>query len=129
MGPLQIRTRPLKVAELLDLAQSSDEPEVRVEKIFDWFFERAMSTVRLTLGAAGAALLGLVAAYLQRGADLSAAGALVTAAVTGLSAAVLVAIGLRRAQKLNGLHREYVSALKLLAAFRRLRQSSTKSGP
>jgi formate dehydrogenase maturation protein FdhE len=58
--------KALHVGDVLDLASAqSADAEDRLEKLFEWDFERTMTTVRLLFAAAGSLLVALFAALFK----------------------------------------------------------------
>ncbi len=105
--------KTLHVGDVLDLAAAqSAEAEDRLEKLFEWDFERTMTTVRLLFAAAGSLLVALFAALFKEKAVIETWH---VAAIGGSSGvfALVGAILLRRARTA---HREYIAALQLLNA-------------
>jgi hypothetical protein len=109
--------RALKVADVLDLAAAqSDEAEDRLQKIFEWDFERTMTSVRLLFGAAGSVVVALFAALFRKDSSLHTWQAVVMLASAGVLGTVAGSILWRT----RTLHREFVAALQLLNATARL---------
>ena len=103
------------IRDLLNVARA-DEPYARLEHIYEWYFERTMTAIRVAFGAAvgaSAAIYGLVK-Y-----DKLDHEKLVTSGLTA-AAAVCVAAGVIQRRELAQLHREFAAALRLLSDVRRL---------
>jgi hypothetical protein len=84
-------------------------------RIYEWYFERSVSTIKLAFGAAGAsfaALIGVIFTPDSQVAAVGLAGAVVIAAIAGVTQLRLLA----------QFHREYVVSLRLL---KRLNDLST----
>lgn len=109
--------RALQVGDVLDLAaaQSSDA-EDRLEKLFEWDFERTMTTVRLLFAAAGSLLVALFAALFREHAVIETW----QVALIGGSSGVLALVGAVLLRRARLAHREYIAALQLLNAARPL---------
>jgi hypothetical protein len=58
--------RSLRVADVLDLAAAqSEDSEDRLQKIFEWSFERTLTAARLLFGVAASILAAWLAALLR----------------------------------------------------------------
>jgi hypothetical protein len=103
--------RALRVSDVLDLAaaQSADS-EARLEKLFEWDFERTMTSIRLLFGAAGSIVVALLATLFR---EDSALKAWHIAVISG-SAAVLALIGAVLLWRARTVHRQYLASLQLL---------------
>lgn len=105
--------RSLRVSDVLDLAAvDSDDAEDRLQKVFEWDFERMMTSIRLVFGAAGSVVVALLAALFRPDSALKAWH---IAAILGL-ATVLTLIGMGMLWRMRTNHRRFVAALQLLAA-------------
>lgn len=113
------RPRSITLGDLYPLAaREVQEAEAHLRRIFEWAAERALSTIRITLGAAGALVAAYVTAVLSGDSDVSV---IETAAIVS-SAVVLGAIARYRHVRLNALaQREYAATVGLLVKLRRLR--------
>jgi hypothetical protein len=109
--------RTLEVADVLDLAaaQSSDAEE-RLQKLFEWDFERTMTSVRLLFAVAGSLLIALLAALIHDDAKLEIWH---IATIVG-SAGLLAAVAWSMLRRTRELHREFLAALGLLNSAQRL---------
>lgn len=97
--------------DLIDVAHACDA-EARLEKIYEWYFVRTMTTIRMAFGAAGvtfAALYGLVS---KDGIASWLPWAVVVVIV------IFAAMGIGQMRLLAQLHREFATALRLLAQLR-----------
>jgi hypothetical protein len=109
--------RALRVADVLDLAAAqSAESESRLEKVFEWEFERTMTSVRLLFGAAGSVVIALLAALFREDTSLKTWHIVV---ILG-SAAILAALGAALLWRIRTAHREFLAALQLLNTSERL---------
>jgi len=105
--------RALQVGDVLDLAAAqSDEAEDRLEKLFEWDFERTMTTVRLLFAAAGSLLVALFAALFREDAVINTWQVV----AIGGSSGVLTFVGAALLRRTRTAHREYIAALQLLNA-------------
>jgi hypothetical protein len=102
--------RSFRVADVLDLAEAqSDTAEDHLRKVFEWEFERTMTSVRLLFGASGSIVVALLAALLREKSDLSTAQIVAILA----SAAVLGGVGSLILWRARTLHRDFLAALQL----------------
>lgn len=104
--------RDLTISDLVDLVVA-DCPDAgdRIEKMFDWHFERSMSVCRWALGAAASIAIGVIAA-LSTG-DLSFTPR--EAATVIVLALASFTYGVFRLRRLSMLQKQFVAALKLHA--------------
>lgn len=106
-----------KKRDLLNVARAV-EPHARLERIYEWYFVRTMTAIRVAFGAAvaaSAAIYGLVVKNLdpkemQHRATLSRGLA--------VGAVVCVAAGVVQRRELAQLHREFAAASRLLSDLR-----------
>jgi hypothetical protein len=109
--------RALRVADVLDLAAAQSEgSEDRLQKVFDWQFERTMTSVRLLFGAAGSLIIALLAASFRKDASLHTWQIVVIL----FAAAVSASTGAAMLWRMRTMHREFLQALQLLNSAIRL---------
>lgn len=117
----------LRIKQLIDLVEANiDGGESRIEKIFEWRFEREITAARWSLGLAASLAVAVVIAYFRD------AGNLVDAALpksSGLEFAITLALafvsmtyGLFLMWRLRSLHNEYVAALTIFGRLNRIRK-------
>jgi hypothetical protein len=107
----------LRVADILDLAASqSAEAENRLHEVFQWQFERNMTSVRLAFGTAGSLVVALIAVLFRTGSVL----AWWQAGLVLVAAGVFAAMGGLLLWRTRRLHRDFLTALQLLNAARPL---------
>jgi hypothetical protein len=105
--------KALRVADVLDLAAvDSDAAEDRLQKLFEWDFERTMTSVRLVFGAAGSVVVALLAALFRPDSSLKTWH---IATILGF-AGVLALVGIGMLWRMRTNHRQFVAALQLLTA-------------
>lgn len=105
--------RALQVSDVLDLAAvDSDDVEDRLQKLFEWDFERSMTAIRLIFGAAGSVVVALLAALFRPDSSLRTWHIVTILGFAGVLA--LLGIGMLWRMRTN--HRRFVAALQLLAA-------------
>jgi hypothetical protein len=104
------------IGDLFDLAEAntSDDPAARLEKVFDWYFDRAMSVIRFGFLLSGGSFGSLIGAALNHQTDWP----IYVLLGAGLLGAVVAVVQMRI---LAHLHREFVASVRLLAVLRRIR--------
>jgi hypothetical protein len=102
--------KQLNMNDLLDLAPIADA-EARLEKVFDWHFERHKVVVEAVLVSFGAVLAGLLVAYLSADVGLTQFVFALIAVVAGFGAIGTLAYLELRAQK-----EDFLTALQILKA-------------
>lgn len=96
--------------ELVDLAVSEiPEPESRIQKMFEWNFERDMTLARSLVGVAASIFVAIAVALFRN--EIQLAWWWVLIVIT--SAMVVFAVGLYRFRQVRNVHKQFVSALKL----------------
>jgi hypothetical protein len=104
------------VRDLVNVARAED-PDARLERIYEWYFSRTMTAIRVAYGAAvgvAAALYGLV-----KGQTCNVSEAVLSYGLTVAGAVCLIA-GVVQRRELVQLHREFTDALGLLGELRAL---------
>jgi ABC-type cobalamin transport system permease subunit len=102
--------KDISVKELSDLAVAEvPEPESRVQRMFEWHFERDMTLAKGFLGAAASISVAVAVALFRN--QVNVAWWWVLAVVA--SSAVCLIIGLVRFRQLRNIHKQFVDALKL----------------
>lgn len=104
----------LTLRDLMNLA-SSDVPEAeeRLEKMYEWYFDKQMAVAKLYLGAAGSILAAIVVGVLQDKIDTSLwslGGLIVLAAITA-------SYGLLLFSRLRRIHGAFIDSLVLYRTF------------
>lgn len=102
--------KQLNMNDLLDLTYIPDA-EARLEKLFDWHFERHKIVVEAALVSFGAIFAGLLVAYLSADVDL--------AQFVMASLYVLIGLGAMGALaywELHSLKKDFLTALQILNA-------------
>lgn len=102
--------KDLTLKELVDLVISEvPDSYERLEKMFEWHFERDMSVVKWSLGA-GASVSVAVFATLIKGELIMNVW---QASAVAASALASFTYGVYRLRQLRNIHRQFVAALKL----------------
>jgi hypothetical protein len=106
----------LSIRDLLDMATADvDNAPERIEEMYRWHFEREMTAIKLTLGAAATLLATLVIAHFEgkiAAPRWQTIGALAGAFLTG-------SYGAYRYWQLRRIQRQFVAALRLYTALQR----------
>jgi hypothetical protein len=89
-------------------AAGLEDPAAELQRIYDWYFDRATAAARAAFATAGAILLAFLGAYTD---DKLGTGEAVALAATTIP---FFLIGGIRSLALNSLHREYVRAQAIL---------------
>lgn len=108
----------IQLRHLIDLvAGDVNDGESRIEKIFEWKFERDMTVVRWSLGLAASLAVTVLIAFFRTNSGSSISP---VATLTGfeLGGALLLALvsatyGIYRLAHLRRLHEQYIAALNL----------------
>jgi len=110
--------RDLTVKDLLDLVVA-DVPDAsgRVQKIFEWHFDRVKTIAQWVLGAAASLFVSSLIPFFKAELKLTWWQIL----LLFLSAAGTASYGIYRLWQLRSLHREFVTALKLHCELKEMR--------
>ena len=109
--------KQIQISSLIDIASSGvEDPEARIQKLFEWRFDHAMSVAKWALGLAASLVVVVLVAYFRAptNIDLTELGYALLAAFISGSYGVYVLFRLR------SINAEFVSALTLLARLRDL---------
>ena len=102
--------KDISVKELSDLVVAEvPDPESRVQRMFEWHFERDMTLAKAFLGAAASIAIAVAVALFKN--EVQVAWWWVLAVVT--SSVVCFVIGMNRFRRLRNIHKQFVDALKL----------------
>jgi hypothetical protein len=102
--------RDLRIKDLVDLvAADVPDAEDRIEKMFDWHYDRCMRMSQWALGASVSLVVALAVVFFRAELKLACwqTGSVVAAAFG------TAAYGLFRQWQLRSMHRQFVGALKL----------------
>lgn len=109
--------RNIAIRELIDLvAAEVQEPEKRLEKVFDWEASRSAEIVKWVLGASAAVFVAVLVAYFKGDVSNPKWHLPIGFTLAGFTATY----GLVRLHQMRKAHREFVAALLLLAELRRI---------
>lgn len=110
--------REIAVKDLIDLVVSEvPDVELKIQKMFDWHFERVKITSQWLLGASASLFISVLIAFSRNEVEidlLQIAGILLGGVSVG-------AYGLYLIMRLRSLQTQFVAALKLHAEFKRIR--------
>ncbi|MDD5168128.1 MAG: hypothetical protein PHN75_04860 [Syntrophales bacterium] len=108
--PTKTTMKDISIKELIDLA-TSDVPDgdARIEKMFDWHFQRNMMIAKWIMGAVASLSIAALLGYFKAEIDLNWWQSIV-AIVLPLSASTY---GFYRLYHIRSMHRQFVSALKI----------------
>lgn len=111
--------KDISISELITLiAADLDDPEERVEKMFDWYIDRSKVTVQWILGGAASLFLAVLVAFSRN--ELS-----LPWWQTGLVALFALgtgSYGLLRLRALGGAAQQYVAAIAICARLKQIRR-------
>ena len=103
--------KDITLKELVDLAVASvSEPDSRIEKMFDWHFERELTITKWLLGAAASIFVAMLISYYKQEFNV-ATWQIILGIIIVLAS---FSYGIYRLLKLRNIHKQFVSALKLL---------------
>ena len=104
--------RDISIRELIDLvtAQVSDS-ESRIQRVYEWHFEREMTICKWVLGLAVSLGLSLLVALFKPGSTVSSWQAVVWA----VSIIFTAAYGLFRLQRMRAIHKQFIASLRIHA--------------
>lgn len=115
--------KDLELRDLIELATSDVlDGEDRIEKIFDWHFDRIKTTAQWMLGAAASLFIAVVVGFSRDELTIPwwQSGLLaVLAFATG-------AVGAYRLSSLGSVNRQYLAALRLYRSFYQVRKAVAK---
>lgn len=96
----------LTVRDLVELVQAGSST-AELSRIYDWYFERTMSTIKLAFGAAGASFAALIGVLFTPDSQ-------VAAVMLALAVVISAFAGVSQLRLLAQFHREFVVSLRLL---------------
>jgi len=100
----------LKIKDLIDLVVADvPEPEKRIEKMYDWHFEKIKVLYQLSLGISASLFVSIILAYLQSDIKMD----LWIILLTLVMALCPAFYGVYRFHNLKLIHRQYVVAIKI----------------
>jgi len=103
--------KDITLKELVDLAVAAvPEPDNRIEKMFEWHFERELTITKWLLGAAASIFVAMLISYYKQEFNVSTWQIIIGIIIVLAS----FSYGIYRLLKLRNIHKQFVSALKLL---------------
>lgn len=110
--------KDITLKEIIDLVDSDvSDAESRIERMFDWHFQRDMTITKWVLGAAASLSIAVLVAFFK--AELSLSWWQIV--IVGICALASSTYGIYRIARIRSLHRQFVSTLKLYSEFSRIR--------
>ena len=110
--------KDIAIRDIIDLVASEvPNAESRIEKMFDWHFQRDMTITKWVLGAAASLSVAVLVAFSKAELNLSLWQIIIVAACALASSTY----GIYRIVRIRSLHRQFVSTLKLHSEFSRIR--------
>ena len=114
----EVDMRELRIRELIDLVVAEvPEAEIRIQKMFEWHFERGKITSQWILGIAASLFISLLIAFFRG--ELRLVWWQTTLIM--LSAPGASTYGIYRLWQLRSINRQFVSTLKLYSEFKRIK--------
>jgi len=108
----------IRISELIDLASEDiKDAEEKVQKTFDWYFDKTIMTIKGTFGAAVSIIIALVISYFKK--EFKVGDNEIFIAL-GFSLAT-VSYGMYKMFQLSRITKEYLDAIKLLNDFKKIR--------
>lgn len=103
--------KDITLKELVDLAVADiSEPNDRIEKMFEWHFERELTITKWLLGAAASIFVAMLISYYKQEFNVSTWQIILGIIIVLAS----FSYGIYRLWRLRNIHKQFVSALKLL---------------
>ena len=110
--------KDISIKDIIDLVDSDvPDAESRIEKMFDWHFQRDMTITKWVLGASASLTVAVLVAFSKAELNLSL-WQIITVSICALSSSTY---GIYRIVRIRSLHRQFVSTLKLYSEFNRIR--------
>ena len=107
----------LKIKDIIDLVDAEiNDPDVQIQKIFDWHFEKVKLITQISVGAAASLFVAVTITFISNDKI-----ELIPAIVLILLALSSALFGIYRLFKLKKYHRQYLTALKLFHDFEKIR--------
>nr|WP_321350491.1 hypothetical protein [uncultured Methanoregula sp.] len=108
----------LKIKDLIDLVVADvPEPEKRIEKMYDWHFEKIKILYQLSLGISASLFVSIILAYLQSNIKMDFWQIIFTLIMASCPAIY----GILRFHNLKLIHRQYVVAIKIYKELKDIR--------
>lgn len=87
-----------------------DNPNEQLTHIYQWYFERAIVSIKLTFGLGGSLVLSLLLAMFNENFKIST----VQFGILMIGSGIIIIYGMYRFRSLRNLHKEYIYSLSLL---------------
>lgn len=109
--------KDLAIKELIDLVIAEvPDPETKIQRMYEWHFERDMTITKWILGIAASLSISVLIAFFEAERGL----VVWHATLVLLSALGTFTYGIYRLWQMRSLHRQFVSALKLLCELKKV---------
>ena len=110
--------KDIAIKDIIDLVDSNvPDAELRIEKMFDWHFQRDMTITKWVLGAAASLSVAVLVAFSKAELNLSW-WEMIVIAICALASSTY---GIYRIVRIRSLHSQFISTLKLSSEFNRIR--------
>ncbi|WP_292371056.1 hypothetical protein [Methanoregula sp. UBA64] len=108
----------LKIKDLIDLVVADiPESEKRIEKMYDWHFEKIKVLYQISLGISASLFVSIILSYLQSNLHVD----LWLLILTLIMASCPALYGMVRFHNLKLIHRQFVEAIKIYKELERVR--------
>ena len=108
----------LSIRDIIDLVTAQvPDAEARIQKVYEWHFERVKTTSQWILGAAASLFIAVLVAFFK--AELKLVwwqNALIALFAIGTGT-----FGIYRLWQLRSIHRQFIAALKIYCEFKEIR--------
>lgn len=109
--------KDLTIRELIDLVEGEiPDSELRIEKMFQWHFERSILIIKWVLGASVSLFISVMIAFFK--AEIKLPWWQITLVV--LFAVGTATYGIYRLWQIRSMHRQFVSTLKIYSELKKI---------
>ncbi|RVT78651.1 hypothetical protein EOD40_05300 [Flavobacterium sufflavum] len=108
----------IRIIDLIDLASEDiEDAEEKVQKAFDWYYDKTTMTIKGTIGAAVSIIVALSISYFKQEFKVNLQEIIIAFCFSLATASY----GFYKMYELNLITREYISAIKLLSDLKKIR--------
>src|ERR1041385_164338 len=108
----------IRISELIDLASEEiEKTEEKVQKTFEWYYDRTTMTIKGTIGAAASLIIALSISYFKQEFKVEYKELLIA---LGFSFAT-ASYGFYKMFQLSRITREYIAAIRLLNDLKKIK--------